>query len=133
MFAVVSSVIPLWNRRNRILSFMEREEFWLLVKIFKTYWRSYFFTLYRQIFWKFPYIIDEIGDIRVRFQTCDFLMKEKENSETVKQVAVKTRRKGMGYKGCAGASHRTPLQGSYVKKWSKKHMTNTRKAFIFVP
>lgn len=34
----------------------------------------------------------------MRFQTCEFLIRVKENSETPGQIAVKTRRKGTGYK-----------------------------------
>jgi len=35
----------------------------------------------------------------VRCQACDFLLKGRENSEALDQVAVKTRRRGMDYKG----------------------------------
>lgn len=51
----------------------------------------------------------------------------------VHQVAVKTRRKHVVIKACAGASYRTLLQGSYGKKWSKKYVMNTGNAFLFVP
>lgn len=47
----------------------------------------------------------------MRFHTCEFLIRVKENSETPEQISVKTRRKGTGYKLWAGASHRDPLQG----------------------